>query len=98
MTEPLDEIVLAPEAEHDLVEMLTFLAERDPRAAVAFHDALDATMSLLARRILEGRPVTLRSGLACRRVYEHPAVIYDRREPGVVIVARVYHHARVPLE
>ena len=99
MIAPADRVDIAPEARVDLDEQLTFIADRNPRAARQLAAEIDAAFELLAAPVphLEGPPVTLRSGVSCRRHLVHPVVIYYRRMPGVLDVLRVYHHAREPI-
>ena len=99
MTAPADLIDIAPEAQIDLDELLTFIADRDPRAARKLASEIDAAFVLLAAPTphLEGAPVTLRSGVGCRRHLVHPVVIYWRRKPGMLYVLRGHHHACEPI-
>ena len=46
---------------------------------------------------LDGPAALLRSGRRCRRFPVAPVTVFYEREPGVVTVLRVYHHAREPL-
>ncbi|MBK8692026.1 MAG: hypothetical protein IPN17_06900 [Deltaproteobacteria bacterium] len=41
--------------------------------------------------------VGLRDGSDALRVYVHPVAIFYERDPGVLRVLRVYHHAREPI-
>ncbi len=99
MTAPADRIDIAPEARIDLDEPLTFIADGNPRATRKLASEIDAAFVLLAAPTphLEGAPVTLRSGVSCRRHLVHPVVIYYRRKPGMLDVLRVHHHAREPI-
>lgn len=94
-----DRVVFVADAAADIEELAEYLDARNPSAAVRVRDAILASLSALAEHAprLEGRPVTLRSGLVCRRWFVHPAVIYYARTPGLLTVLRVYHHAREPI-
>jgi plasmid stabilization system protein ParE len=49
---PLDAIELAPEAERDLTTTLDWLAERNPAAAVALHEAVAQILTTGVLRVL----------------------------------------------
>ena len=94
-----DRIAFVVDAVTDLEELAEYIDARNPVAAVRVRDAIRAAIALLAESDprLDARTVTLRSGVVCQRHYVRPAVIYYRREPGVLTVLRVYHHAREPI-
>ncbi len=94
-----DRIVLTPEAEEDLAAFLAYLDARNPAAAVAAYSRIVDAFALLAAPSprLDGPAALLRSGRRCRRFPVAPVTVFYEREPGVVTVLRVYHHAREPL-
>lgn len=100
MTEPAPDCVeIAPEAARDLAAIVDHMAEHNPRAAATwtddFRDALALLASLAPR--LDGPSVRFLDGTPVRRWPVLPAVMFYQRTPGVLRVARVYHHAREPL-
>ena len=94
-----DRIVLSAEAIDGMEATVSYLAERNPVAAervrIAILAALD-TLACTAPRV-EGRPAELEPGVDCRRHFVHPVVILYQREPGVLHVLSVRHHARAPI-
>lgn len=100
MTEPApDRVELAPEAARDLAAIVDYLAEHNPRAAAAWTDDFRDALALLASHAprLDGPSVRFLDGTSVRRWPVLPAVLFYQRAPGVLRVARVYHHAREPL-
>ena len=94
-----DRVAFVDDAVTDLEDLAEDIDARNPFAAIRVRDAIRAGVALLAESAprLDTRVVTLRSGVVCRCHYVHPAVIYYRREPGVLTVLRIYHHAREPI-
>ena len=94
-----DRIAFVDDAVTDLEGLAEYIDARNPAAAVKLRDAIRAAVALLADTDprLDTRFVTLRSGVVCQRHYVRPAVIFYRREPGVLTVLRVFHHAREPV-
>ena len=95
----MDRIELSARARTDLDDLIAYLLERNPIAAVEVAEAIDGALIALAATAprMEGRSVRLRSGAACRRHYVHPVVILYERAPGVLYVQAIHHHAREPI-
>jgi plasmid stabilization system protein ParE len=81
-----------PEAEDDLVAIGDWLGERNPRAALAVVERVNAILGLLVEG-LEGSAARLTDGREARRWPVGTLVIYDRRRADVLEVLRV-HDAR----
>ena len=94
-----DRIELTEEARADLRDVLGYIVERNPAAAENLRSAIERTVAALALTAprMDGVLVGLRDGSDARRVYVHPVAIVYEREPGVLRVLRVYHHAREPI-
>ncbi len=94
-----DRIELTEEARADLREVLGYIVERNPAAGENLRSAIERTVAALALTAprMDGVLVVLRDGSDARRVYVHPVAIFYEREPGVLRVLRVYHHAREPI-
>ena len=95
----VDRAEFTVDAADEFDELVAWLDERNPDAARRVRrDVMDA-VARLARDVprLDGRPVTLLSGDRCLRWFVHPVVVFYEREPGVVRVLRVLHHAREPI-
>ncbi|MDO9019485.1 MAG: type II toxin-antitoxin system RelE/ParE family toxin [Deltaproteobacteria bacterium] len=95
----VDRVEFTFDAADELDELVEYIDVRNPDAARRVRrDVMDAVAALAdeAPR-LDGPPVTLRSGDRCFRWFVHPVVVFYEREPGVVRVLRVLHHAREPI-
>lgn len=86
-----DRVELAPKAVADFDELLAYLVERNPTAAVKLRAAILDDLARLARTSprLDGPTVTLATGERCRRSFVHPVAIYYRRAPGLLEVVRI---------
>lgn len=94
-----DRVELTDEARADLRDVVGYIAERNPTAAESLRAAIERAVAALASTEprMDGVLVSLRDGSDARRVFVHPVAIFYEREPGVLRVLRVYHHAREPL-
>lgn len=94
-----DRIELTEEARTDLREVVRYIVERNPAAGENLRSAIERTVAALALTAprMDGVLVGLRDGSDARRVCVHPVAIFYEREPGVLRVLRVYHHAREPI-
>jgi plasmid stabilization system protein ParE len=100
VTSPLpDQVEMTDDAENDLASHLAYLEAHNPMAALQFLDRVNHTLTLLASVSprLDGAATHLKNGRRCRRMPSLPAVILYTRRPGVLVVLRVYHHARQPI-
>jgi plasmid stabilization system protein ParE len=94
-----DRVELSAQARADLDDLIEYLLERNPVAAVQVSAAIEdafATLATPSPRV-EGRPVTLKSGVTSRRWFVHPVVIFYQRAPSVVFIQAIHHHARDPI-
>ena len=90
--------ILAPEALADLKEIQRYIAEDNPRAAVATLDRLDGIMQRLANGALQGPETRLLDGRRVQGWSMPPYRIYYRRAAEQTVILRVYHQARRPVE
>jgi plasmid stabilization system protein ParE len=91
-------IVFSPAARRDLDAALQYLAHENPRAARHLVDRLDQVLQLLADGYLQGPSVRLRQGGQAHRWPVPPFRLYYRRTDDELIILRVYHAARRPIE
>jgi plasmid stabilization system protein ParE len=87
----------APEAEEDLVAIVSYLAERNSIAARELGQRIFAALDRLCARDFDGIEQTLRSGDVVRSWPVPPVRIYYQRRGAALLVARIYHQARPPL-
>jgi toxin ParE1/3/4 len=87
------------QAEADIAEIVSFIAEDNPNAAQRFLDAAEAAFAVLASMPLMGRVVSFQSRVAQGiriwhiQGFERYLIFYRTVEQGVEIV-RVLHGAR----
>lgn len=86
------------EAIADLIDALGFLRERSPVAADKLEAKLFDRIARLAHGAFEGRTVRLHSGALVRTWAVPPFRLYYQRQPDELVVLRVYHQARRPIE
>ena len=86
-------VVHSDRAEADLVDILVYLRERDPKAADRFEDEFEAKCQVLSMFPLMGRS---RKELAprLRSSVVSPYVVYYLPVDGGVLVVRVLHGSR----
>ena len=82
----------------ELAEIQEFIAEDNPRAAVAELDRIDRVVLQIAAGELNGPEVTFRGGQRAQRWSVPPYRIYYRRTQDRTVILRVYHGARRPIE
>ena len=90
-------VVFAPEAEADLRELLEYVADRNPRAAVELEERIFEIIERLAARELEGPEQRLRTGQTVKSWPVPPVRIYYQRTLDVLEIVRVYHQSRRPI-
>jgi len=86
------------EALTDLVDALTYLVERNPDAARSLDDEIEQLLGRLAAGEFEGPISRLRSGSEVRTWSLPPFRIYYLRSSDELVVLRIYHQAREPIE
>ena len=91
-------LVVAPEAFDDLASAAGYIAQHNPSAAARLVDRVLEVLDLLAEGALDGPRRTLSSGLEVRSWPVPPLRIFYRREPDALVVLRIYHQARRPLD
>lgn len=90
-------ISFSPEAEQDLVAVVSYLAERNPTAARELGQRVFAVLDRLVTGDFEGIEQTLRSGDVVRSWPVPPIRIYYQRRGEGLWVLRIYHQARPPI-
>lgn len=91
-------VVYTRQAVQDLVDAYEYLIGRDDIWSAQRVDARIArVVERLARREFEGPLMTLRSGTRARSWPAPPFRILYTRDEEVLVVLRVYHQARRPL-
>jgi plasmid stabilization system protein ParE len=90
-------VVFAPEAAADLRATLEFIQQRNPSAAIKLARQVFSTIQKLATGLVDGPQHRLTSGETVRSWLIPPFRVYYQREPDVLRVLRVYHHARRPI-
>jgi plasmid stabilization system protein ParE len=91
-------IVVAPEAFDDLASAAGYIAQHNPVAAARLVDRVLEVLDLLAEGGLDGPRKTLPSDLEVRTWPVPPLRIFYRREPDTLVVLRIYHQSRRPLD
>ena len=91
-------LVLTSGARADLDEILRFIAQDSPRAAVAMMARIDGVIQQLVAGELQGPEVQFRNGRRAQRWPVPPYRIYYRRTRTRTTILRVYHGARQPIE
>ena len=85
------------EAIADIVDAITYLNERNPTAAGQLDTDITLCIERLAAGEFEGPISRLRSGSLVRSWPVPPFRIYYQRQPGELLVVRVYHQTRRPI-
>jgi len=91
-------VTYTEEAVADIVQAITFLNERNPTAAAKVDAEIARCIDRLADREFDGPVSRLRSGAVVRSWTVPPFRIYYQRHPGELLIVRVYHQARRPIE
>ena len=82
-----------PEADRNRESQLAYIAKRDPRAAIAMGDAIEAAVARLADHPESARPGRVH-GTRELVVTGTPYVVVYRVEPSAVLILRVLHGAQ----
>lgn len=90
-------ITYAEEAIADILDAIAYLSERNPTAASNLDADLAACIEHLAAGEFEGPLSRLRSGSLVRSWPVLPFRIYYPRQPGELLILRVYHQTRGPI-
>jgi plasmid stabilization system protein ParE len=85
------------EAIADIVEAITYLNERSPKAAGNLDKQISDCIERLADGEFDGPVSRLRSGAVVRSWPVRPFRIYYQRHTGELLIVRVYHQARRPI-
>jgi plasmid stabilization system protein ParE len=86
------------EAIADIIEAITYLNERNPTAASKLEAEIAHCIECLATQEFEGPVSRLRSGAIVRSWAVPPFRIYYQRHPAELLIVRVYHQTRRPIE
>ncbi len=89
-------IEFSEEAEADLAEAISFIAEHSPRAAHALRIRIATVLERLAASELDGTASVI-AGIAIQSWPVPPYRIYYLRVNEGIFVVRLYHQARKPL-
>jgi plasmid stabilization system protein ParE len=90
-------ITYAEEAIADILDAIAYLNERNPAAASSLDTDLAACIEHVAAGEFEGPLSRLRSGSLVRSWPVPPFRIYYQRQPGELLILRVYHQTRRPI-
>ena len=82
-----------PRAECDRTDQITYIADRNPRAAIAVGDAIEAALIRLAAHPESGRAGRVDNTRELV-ISGTPYVLVYRLENGAVVVLRMLHGAR----
>lgn len=85
------------EAIADIVEVLSYLNQRNPTAAANLDAEIEQCIERLVAQEFDGPVSRLRSGALVRSWAIPPFRIYYQRHPGELLIVRVYHQARRPI-
>lgn len=90
-------ITYTEEALADILDAIAYLNERNPAAASNLDTDLAACIEHLAAGEFEGPLSRLRSGSLVRSWPVPPFRLYYQRQPGELLILRVYHQTRRPI-
>jgi len=91
-------VVLTQQARKDLLQARKYLADNSPTAADRLAEAITAALERLASGLVEGPEAVLRDGRTVRTWSVPPYKVYYRRTKDELVVVRIYHSARKPIE
>jgi plasmid stabilization system protein ParE len=91
-------IVWSPEALADIGAAVDYLAERNVSAAERLATGILTLVERLATEPLEGPEHVLSNGERVRGWAYPPFRVYYQRTPDGLVVLRVYHQRRAPIE
>jgi len=90
---------LLPRALRDLRAHLYYVAADDPKAAVREGSRLFDELERFSQLPVDGARVQIRGvPFQVLRWFLHPFHVYYEHRPNGIVVFRLYHHARRPLE
>ncbi|WP_394822654.1 type II toxin-antitoxin system RelE/ParE family toxin [Pendulispora albinea] len=90
---------LTADARRDLRAYVFHVASENPRAAKREQARILAELSILIDAPVEGPSVRVENWpRPARRWFVHPFRVYYERSKDAVVVLRLYHHAREPIE
>jgi toxin ParE1/3/4 len=92
-------IIQRERARADLLELVTWIAADNPKAALALHDAYEHSLDLLADNPQLGHPYSsgspLLAGMRVLAVHRFRKIlIFYRPLPGAVEIVRILHGSR----
>ncbi len=91
-------LVLTEAAADDLQEAYDFIAKDSAPAADHFLKHVKIAFDILSSSLVRGRAVTLKDGRRVRAWSMPPYWIYHLTTGTEVVILRIYHQARRPLE
>lgn len=91
-------VTYTDEAIADIVEAISYLNERNPTAAANLDAEIQRCIDRLADREFDGPMSRLRSGVVVRSWAVPPFRVYYQRHADELVVVRVYHQSRKPIE
>ena len=86
----------APRTRNDIADIHAYIAEHNPRAAIAVVRAIRTTASLLARHPRAGRDTEI-AGIRVLAVARYPYLVYHSIIGDDLIVVHVRHGSRAPM-
>jgi plasmid stabilization system protein ParE len=90
-------VTYTEEAVADIIDVISYLKERNPTAAAKLDADIARCIERLADREFEGPVSRLRSGAVVRSWGVPPFRIYYQRLTDELLIVRVYHQARRPI-
>jgi plasmid stabilization system protein ParE len=91
-------ITYTDEAIADILDAISYLTDRSPTAATNLDSAISVCIGRLAHGEFDGTASRLRSGALVQSWPIPPFRIYYQRRPAELLILRVYHQAREPIE
>lgn len=90
-------IRFSAKAAEDIVDEVTFVAERNQRSALHLRESLEALLIKLEGGAFEGPEKTLTTGERVRSWFFSPWHVYYQRRADEFFVVRVYNQSRRPI-
>ena len=90
-------VIYTEEAVADIVDVITYLNERNPTASAKLDADIARCIERLADREFEGPVSRLRSGAVVRSWGVPPFRIYYQRHSDELLIVRFYHQKRRPI-
>jgi plasmid stabilization system protein ParE len=91
-------IVISPRARRDAEDAYDYIAHDNPSAGDRWLGQIGRTIRLLETGDLKGPTVRLRGGGQAQRWSVPPFRLYYRRTRNRLVILRIYHQARRPIE